>query len=88
MRRSSTDSALQDHLPMSSPLTGADKGRYRSLPPWRGKVRMGGKNRHDFIPALTPTLALPHRGGGERLVAFPGDIPTPVSLTGEGGGEG
>ena len=57
-----------------SPSTGADKGRYRFLPPWWGQVRMGGKCRD-----LTP--ALPHRGGGERLAAFPGDIPTPVSPT-------
>src|SRR5712691_12852003 len=35
------------------------------LPPWRGKVGMGGKARYVAPPALTPTLALPRRGGGD-----------------------
>ena len=40
---------------------------------------MGGSR-----PVLTPTLALPHRGGGERLAALTGDIPTAVSVEGKG----
>jgi hypothetical protein len=34
------------------------------LPPWRWKVGMGEKGGMGMLPALTPTLALPHQGGG------------------------
>ena len=36
--------------------------------PWRGKVGMGG-GQHGMgaSPAFTPTLALPHRRGGDPL---------------------
>src|SRR6266851_8351900 len=37
------------------------------LPPWRGKVGMGGKSGMGTPPTLTPTLALPRRGGGKTL---------------------
>ena len=75
--------AHQSTHPDLFPLSLTHRGRYQvllSFPPWRGKVWMGGSRL-----VLTPTLALPHRGGGERLAAFPGEIPTPVSpAKGEG----
>src|SRR5712691_2541525 len=36
------------------------------LPPWRGKGGMGEKGGAGALPAFTPTLALPHRGGGDQ----------------------
>jgi hypothetical protein len=73
-------------LDRSPPPRRADKGRYRSLPPWRGKVRMGNRRRDS-----TPTHTLPHQWGGEMLCEPCRNIHTPVSPStaeGAGGGEG
>ena len=43
--------------------------------PLAGEEADGG----DRCLVLTPTLALPHHGGGERRAAIPGERPTPVS---------
>jgi len=40
------------------------------LPPWRGKVGMGGKRGFGTSPVFTPTLALPRQGGGDPLEAL------------------
>jgi hypothetical protein len=58
-----------------TPSGTAHGGKYQvflSFPPG-GRCGWG-----DGRPVLTPTLALPRRGGGERLAAFPGEILTPV----------
>jgi len=58
----------------------------KPLPPWWGKVGMGGRRARAYSralhPLVTPTLTLPHPGGGDSTPSIVGSCKKPPLIRG------